>query len=183
MKKTRKHLRHDFQRTAQSKRAETRLEASRKRLLALALGASLSGATACGDLEPIPAPDAGLEEPPMPPPRDSGFTEDASGNLSDAGFHDDAGALEDVGEPNDAGDFDDAGGWTDAGDAEDTGELPPMPPPRDTGASRDIPLLREDVGRTVPDTGEVPPMPPPRDTGVSRRDIGRAERDTGRPER
>jgi hypothetical protein len=177
MKKTRQHLRLDFQRTTQRKKIETRLESSRKRLLALALGASLSGAAACGDLEPIPAPDAGLEEPPMVPPQDSGFSRDASAHLSDAGF------LDDAGETDDAGAIRDAGDWTDAGEPEDTGEIPPMPPPRDTGSRRDIPLLREDVGRTVPDTGEVPPMPPPRDTGVSLRDIGRAERDTRRPER
>ncbi len=172
MKKTRQHLRLDFQRSSQSQKVDSRLESSRKRLLALALGASLSGATACGDLEPIPAPDTGLEEPPMVPPQDSGFARDASAHLTDAGFLDDAGEASDTGD------------WTDAGEPEDTGELPPMPPPRDTGSRRDVPILREDVGRTVPDTGEVPPMPPPpRDTGVSIRDIGRAERDTRRPER
>ena len=177
MKKTRQHLRLDFQRTAHRQKVENRLESSRKRLLALALGASLSGATACGDLEPIPAPDAGMEEPPMVPPQDSGFARDASAHLLDAGFIDDAG------ETHDANNQGDVGESEDAGEPEDTGELPPMPPPRDTGPTRDIPRLQEDVGRTVPDTGEVPPMPPPRDSGVSLRDIGRAERDTRRPER
>ncbi len=171
MKTPRQHLRLDFKRSSQPQAADSRLESSRKRLLAIALGASLTGAAGCGDLEPIPEPDIGVIAP-MPPPRDTGF-------LDDAGFLQDSGASSDLGSERDAGDFDDAG-------ATDSGEVPPMPPPRDTGVSpRDtgeVPPMPppRDSGVSPRDTGEVPPMPPPRDTGVSPRDIGPAVRDVGR---
>lgn len=177
MKTPRQHLRLDFKRCSQPQAADSRLESSRKRLLALALGASLTGAAGCGDLEPIPEPDTGVVAP-MPPPRDAGF-------LSDAGFLQDSGASSDAGSESDAGEFEDAGEFDDAG-ATDSGEIPPMPPPRDAGVSErdtgEVPPMPppRDTGVSPRDTGEVPPMPPPRDTGVSRRDIGQASRDVGR---
>jgi len=177
MKTPRQHLRLDFQRSSRPQAEESRLESSRRRLLALALGASLSGSAGCGDLEPIPEPDAGVIAP-MPPPQDTG-------GLNDAGFLHDSGVLNDAGPESDAGDFEDAGDFDDAG-ATDSGEVPPMPPPRDTGVSErdtgEVPPMPppRDTGVSPRDTGEVPPMPPPRDTGISRRDIGRTTRDIGR---
>jgi len=192
MKKPRQHLRLDFQRRAAHTPPATRLDASRKRLLALALGASLGGAAACGELETIPAPDAGVVDPPS----DTGASSDAATALTDAGF------LRDTSERNDAGESADDGGLTDAGeqppmpmpedagDAEggDTGVVPPMPPPRDAGVSprdtgvspRDTGTSSRDTGVSPRDTGVVPPMPPPRDTGISGRDIGELRRDAGR---
>ena len=164
MKTPRKHLRLDFKRSASRAPIDSRLEGSRKRLIALALGASLTGAAGCGDLEPIPAPDTGVIAP-MPPPQDTG-------PIGDSGWLDDSGSSADVGSETDASAALDAGDFTDAG-ATDRGELPPMPPPRDAGE-------RPDLGPIAVDTGEVPPMPPPRDTGVSRRDVGPATRDLGR---
>ena len=165
MKKPRQHLRLDFQCRAAQTTPATRLDASRKRLLALALGASLGGAAACGDLETIPAPDAGVVDPPS----DTGASSDAATALTDAGF------LRDASERNDAGESTDDGGLTDAG------EQPPMPPPRDAGVSpRDTGTSSRDTGVSPRDTGVVPPMPPPRDTGISRRDIGELRRDVGR---
>ena len=94
-----------------------------------------------GDLETIPAPDAGVVDPPS----DAGASSDAATALTDAGF------LRDTSERNDAGESADDGGLTDAG------ELPPMPMPEDAGDAEDG------------DTGVVPPMPPPRRRGLAAR--------------
>ena len=190
MKKPRQHLRLDFQRRAAHTPPATHLDASRKRLLALALGASLGGAAACGDLETIPAPDAGVVDSPS----DTGASSDAATALTGAGF------LRDTSERNDAGESTDDGGLTDAGEhphadarrcrgrrrwrhrggpahaahAAQGSRRAIQVSHRDTGTSS------RDTGVSPRDTGVVPPMPPPRDTGISRRDIGELRRDVGR---
>ena len=133
-----------------------RLHDRRNTLLAMALGASLAGATACGDVpEYIDKPDAGLIAP-MPNP-DGGVTTDAA-QSDDAAIHD-GGEIPPMPPPRDAGEP----------PPQDGGEIPPMPPPRDAG---------EPPPR---DGGEIPPMPPPRDAGTSPRDTGVSRRDIQRP--
>ena len=168
MNKRRQHLRLNYRKKTLVPSGETHLEASRKRLLGLALGASLAGA-GCGDFEPIP---------PMAPPQDAGHV-----TPNDAGDETDSGHIAPMPPPWDVGDFHDAGAETDAGETADSGpydsgEIPPMPPPRDSGTSprdtgtpprdtgtsrRDTGVVRRDMGAIRRDTGHVPPMPPPRE--------------------
>ncbi len=181
MKQPRRHLRLTYRKQTPSAPGDSHLQASRKRLLGLALGASLAGA-GCGDFEPIPAPDASIVAPdaserddsgivpPMAPPQDAGEFRDAG---SDAGDETDAGS-NDVGDETDAGEQD-SGPF-------DAGEVPPMPPPRDSGTSpRDTGTSPRDTGTSQRDTGTSP-----RDTGIVIRDIARPpmpppRRDTNRP--
>ena len=130
-----------------------RLQDRRNALLAMALGASLAGGTACGDVpEYIDKPDVGLIAP-MPNP-DGGAVMDAA--QGDSAMRDDGGEIPPMPPPQDAGEA----------PPHDGGEIPPMPPPRD-------------AGEPPRDGGEIPPMPPPRDTGTSPRDTGTSPRDTG----
>ena len=167
MKNPRQHLRLSFARKTPVDAAPSRLDASRKRLLALAFGASLGATSGCGDSEPIP-----------PMPGDAGDLWDA-GTLDDTGLTNDAGEWSDASEESDAGEWSDAGEERDSG-ADDSGPIPPMPQPQRDAATADLGPIMVDVGRTEQDSGEVPPMPPPRDAGVSVRDVGPASRDVRR---